>query len=121
MLRLRVLILALPLFLVLAQGCLAGPAASWNTITYNRMSVDDCVRWGAHALQQEGYSVNPSGDSLYGDKGPHSAILMCGVPANGVIIIIATNGSADEGTRERQALENRFQLESRLRPRDRRR
>jgi hypothetical protein len=121
MTRYRVLLLALVLFLALAQACLAGPGASWNTMTFNRMSVADCVRWGAHALQQEGYSATPSGDSLYGDKGPHAAILMCGVPANGVVIVVATNGSSDDATRERQALENRIQFESRLRERDHRR
>lgn len=85
------------------------------------MNVDDCVRWGAHAMQQEGYSVTPSGNSLYGDKGPHTGILMCGVPANGVTVVIATTANGDEATHEREALENRFQLESRLHERDRRR
>jgi hypothetical protein len=121
MIRLRVPLLALPLFLALAQGCFAdAPSASWNSLSFDRMKVDDCVRWGARALQQEGYSVTPSGNSLYGYKGVHMAILLCNAPPS-VTIVVTTNASSDDATRERQALENRFQLESRLHERDRRR
>jgi hypothetical protein len=46
---------------------------------------------------------------------------MCGVPANGLVVVVATTGSSDDATRERQALENRIQFESRMRERDHRR
>jgi len=119
--RFRVLLLALPLFLAVAQGCFAdAPNASWNIVSYDRMKVDDCVRWGARALEAEGYSVTPSGNSLYGFKGLHMAVLLCGAPPN-LSIVVATNASSDDATREREALENRFQFQSRMHERDRRR
>ncbi|HMD71656.1 MAG TPA: hypothetical protein VKF41_09960 [Bryobacteraceae bacterium] len=122
MTRYRVLILALPLFLVLAQGCLAGPpATSWNTVSFNRMSVADCVRWGARALEQEGYTnTQPLGDDLYAEKGPHGAIMVCSAPPTVTIVVVTSLAGAD-ATREQQALQNRFQLESRLHERDHRR
>jgi hypothetical protein len=122
MTRFRVLFLALPLFLALAQGCLAGPpATSWNTVSFDRMSVADCVRWGARSLEQEGYAnVQPLGNDLYAEKGPHGAIVVCSAPPT-VTIVIVTNATSADATREQQALQNRFQLESRLHERDRRR
>ena len=122
MIRLRVPFLALPLFLALAQGCLAGPpATSWNTVSFDRMSVADCVRWGARALEAEGYTnVQPLQNDLYGVKGQHGAIVVCSAPPT-VTIVIATSAASADATREQQALQNRFQLESRLHERDRRR
>ena len=122
MIRLRVLFLALPLFLALAQGCLAGPpAVSWNTVSFDRMRVDDCVRWGARALEQEGYgNIQPLQNDLYAEKGQHGAIIVCSAPPT-VTIVIATSAASADATREQQALQNRFQLESRLHERDRRR
>jgi hypothetical protein len=121
MTRLRATFLALPLFLALAQGCLAAvPNASWNTVAVDRMKVDDCVRWGARALQQEGFSVTPADNDLYGYKGEYMAILICSAPPT-VSIVVTVNAGSDEATRQQQALQNRFQLESRMHERDRRR
>ena len=122
MTRFRALFLAVPLFLALAQGCLAGPpATSWNTLGVDRMRVDDCVRWGARALEAQGYSnVQPLQNDLYGVKGDHGAIIVCSAPPT-VTIVIATSATSADATREQEALQNRFQFESRVRERDRRR
>jgi hypothetical protein len=85
------------------------------------MRVDDCVRWGARALEAQGYSnVQPLQNDLYGVKGDHGAIIVCSAPPT-VTIVIATSATSADATREQEALQNRFQFESRVRERDRRR
>jgi len=76
MIRLRVPLLALPLFLAWHKDASPCASASWNSLSFDRMKVDDCVRWGVRALQQEGYSVTPSGFSLWlqGRSYGHSAL-----------------------------------------------
>jgi hypothetical protein len=119
--RLRVPFLALPLFLALAQGCFAQtPSASWSTQILDRMRLDDCVRWGARALEQTGFSVTPTENDLYGYKGVHIAVLICGA-APVVTIVVASNGKSGDASSEHDALRDRFPLESRMHERDRRR
>ena len=85
------------------------------------MRVDDCVRWGARALEAQGYSnVQPLQNDLYGVKGDHAAIVVCSAPPT-VTIVIATSATSADATREQEALQNRFKFESRVRERDRRR
>ncbi len=81
------------------------------------MRVDDCVRWGNRALEAQGYgNVQPLQNDLYGEKGDYGAIVVCSAPPT-VTIVIATRGASADATREQEALQNRFQFESRVRGR----
>ena len=119
MTRFRLLFLALPLFLVLGQGCFATePTPVWNGLSFERMSVDDCVHWSAHALEEAGFTSAIDGNVATGHKDPHTAVVFCNA-APLLTIVIASNASFDDALHEREAFERSMQRIARHRGRDR--
>jgi len=72
------------------------------------MSVDACVHWSTRALQEGGYSTSVEGDTvIWGEKDPHVAMVFCHA-APTITIVIATNGSSADATRERDEFQRRI-------------
>jgi hypothetical protein len=118
----RLLFLAMPLFLALGQGCFAAsPATTFTGLTFEGMSIDDCVRWSSRALEENGYSPSVVGGSvIWGNKDPHAAIVFCNTAPN-LTIVIATNAGSDDAVREREEIARSMRSIARSRGRDRRR
>jgi len=110
--KVRLLLLAIFLFLALGQGCFAAeptaPGAIWNVWNYERMSTDECTHWSTRALGEQGYSnVLNLENVAWGTKGLHSVLVVCWTP-NALGIVVATNGDQAEAARMRDDLERRI-------------
>ncbi|MGA2186357.1 MAG: hypothetical protein ABSH47_25355 [Bryobacteraceae bacterium] len=82
------------------------------------MSLDDCLHWTGRALEENGYSVWHNANVTVGTKDPHVTVAFCG-SAPFILFVIATNASAADAGREREAFERSMQRIAHRRDRDR--
>lgn len=110
-------------FVVAAALCgtpgFAQPAPAWSRgLQLLSTPVSEASRRAEAAMQAEGYSVtnrsNPSEDAFFlgGQKGPHSAVIMCDRNADGKtwvnIVVASTSGDGGVPGLERQRLQARM-------------
>jgi len=82
------------------------------------MSVDDCMHWSRHALEENGYNVWQNSNVTQGNKDPHVAVVFC-YAAPAITFVIASNASGDDARHESQEFSRRMKWIARSRDRDR--
>ena len=112
----RTLIGFTPLFLALGQACFgAAPSYTWNTVTIDGMSVDECTHRTVRVLEDSGYrNVRTSSTTVLGERDPYAAIAFCQDAPN-LLIVIMNNGAYDDVLRESAEFARRFREHGRFR------